>query len=775
MAVLKDNKPNENRYQRGEEDAASSPTDSYEAARADKKEQEKEATKKGAKTAAKAAGTYFGGAAGGKAVDAISKTKVGDKVLNKGAEALNRVPGMGKAMKKLDDKKVLDAADKAVDMAAANPQGGTTPDNISGDKALNGANSGANSGSGSVADSSGSPLPSKPKFLDNDKDKDDGDKSSNFFGSASGNILVKIAIMAVLPFFGIVIFFFMIIASVNGGGIASYEDAFGVSASTGGDTGGVDYSSANPEAKAFYDRVNSVKQQYQAMGKSVNALYISGVYNQLRIHAGFSYKDMTTQVIQTIADAMFQGNSFSKDTFRQNLTSSIFPTYVPGKTANAYSNMADAVFSYVDEYLSLIGQDVSCAAVGSCIYDIKGFFIQGKGNVAKELNISNLQVRLMQSGVGDGHDYGGTWGQPLEGEELVPFEKYVMGVAYQEIGPDAPDEAIKAQLVAARSYILARHVDMGGWRKLEQEDGKWVIQVAASTQDQVYCDPDRGCSANSGGGQWGMVYSGTDHPVQIKPILPEDHKLRTLAAEVQGEVLVNEQGYIIYAGYVGTEQRTFSRLANEGLNYKQILMQVYNSGSRSYGASDLQKANCNNGSGGVCGSTVTASGPYAGWKQADPTWGSITIGSSYNTIAGVGCLVTSVSMLIAKSGVPTTVEGDFNPGTFVKKLNATGGFDGANLIWAAVSNAAPSFVFQTKVGLAGQSREQKLNTIKSLVDAGNYVVVEVKGNTGQHWVAVDSVNGSTVSMMDPASDSTDMWSQYDWSNTSELAYFKVVS
>ena len=33
------------------------------------------------------------------------------------------------------------------------------------------------------------------------------------------------------------------------------------------------------------------------------------------------------------------------------------------------------------------------------------------------------------------------------------FEKYILGVAYQEIGPDAPAEAIKAQMVAARSYI----------------------------------------------------------------------------------------------------------------------------------------------------------------------------------------------------------------------------------------------------------------------------------------------------------------------------------
>ena len=94
----------------------------YQANHADKKVQENNATKKALKTGAKGAATALGSPAAGKAVDLVSKTKAGDKVLNKGAEILNRIPGMGKTMKKLDDKKVLDAADKAVDIASANPQ-----------------------------------------------------------------------------------------------------------------------------------------------------------------------------------------------------------------------------------------------------------------------------------------------------------------------------------------------------------------------------------------------------------------------------------------------------------------------------------------------------------------------------------------------------------------------------------------------------------------------------------------------------------------------------
>ena len=67
-----------------------------------------------------------------------------------------------------------------------------------------------------------------------------------------------------------------------------------------------------------------------------------------------------------------------------------------------------------------------------------------------------------------------------------------------------------------------------------------------------------------------------------------------------------------------------------------------------------------------------------------------------------------------------------------------------------------------------------MSTLQGLLDQGYYVVAEVKGNTGQHWVAIDGINGSTVLMMDPASQSTSMWQEYNWANTSQYAYFKVV-
>ena len=737
---------------------------SFGEARAAKKEQEKksaeEGVQKAGKTAGAAVGAYFGGAAGAKVGakvgDAIGKSKIGQQL----GTNLAKNPLTRKALSKANDSGALDVANKATDIATRDPKGGMGGVGSAGNTAANAAGS----GSDSVLDKK----PSKPNFLGNGKEDSSENKNpGSFQGLLSGNIVVKAGVLSFAAGILFIVVILMIVAQ-GSGVITSYDDAFGVSSATGGMTGDVDYESSDPKAQAFFDRVADVKNSFQTQGKTFDPVYISAVYVVLNQHgAKLSYDDMSTAVITEIANAMFSGNSFSEETFKQNLINTIFPKYLSGEDSDTYEVMADEVFDYYDSYFSLIGATASnCASLGSCVYEIKGFYIEGRGNVAKSMSITDLKVRLMQCGGSYGS---GTWGEPLEGEELVPFEQYILGVAYQEIGPGAPDEAIKAQMVAARSFALARPTSMGNslGKKLEQENGQWILQMSSCVADQVYCNPNLGCSAMNDGEQYGTVRSGVDHGKKFKDPMPADHKMRTLANETMGEVLVNDQGYVISANYASKIQNKFSELAKQGLNYKQILLQVYGN------AQDIDKMSCNTGSGSGCNSTGST-GPYAGWKQGDPAWSTITIGNTNSTIGGVGCLVTSVSMLIAKSGVAVNVDGDFNPGTFVQKLNQVGGFQGANFVWGAVEKVAPNFQYVGKSYVSGQSQQQKLSTLQGLLDQGYYVVAEVKGNTGQHWVAIDGINGSTVLMMDPASQSTSMWQEYNWANTSQYAYFKVV-
>lgn len=173
---------------------------------------------------------------------------------------------------------------------------------------------------------------------------------------------------------------------------------------------------------------------------------------------------------------------------------------------------------------------------------------------------------------------------------------------------------------------------------------------------------------------------------------------------------------------------------------------------------------------------ATDSGEYVNWRQAGQSWSNIKIGNTNSTIGNIGCLVTSIAILIEKSGVPTPNIEPFNPGTFVEVLNKNGGFDDrGNLYYGPISKVVPNFKYVGNVNLRGKSRSKKLALITQYVNAGYFVTEEVKGATpgNQHWVAVTGVNGNNVIMVDPASNQTDMWSAYEWSKSSQFNYFKA--
>lgn len=598
------------------------------------------------------------------------------------------------------------------------------------------------------------------------------ESSTTLFGKMNGGKILAFMLIPSMAF----IFFIVAIFGAVGGSSGEFEEAFGAADATGGDTGGMSYTTSDPKAKAFYERINEIKLEYQSNGKTVDAITLVAVYHVINVNNGkYDYDYMTKARLKRIANAMFQDNIYSEETFRENLKNDIFPSYFPNKDEKTIEEYTEDVFEYVKNYNSIIGNGGTvCAASGTCVYTIKGFRINNNA-ITKELNVNNLMVRLMQCG----SPYGkGSYTTPIN-QDLVPFEEYAAGVAYAEVGGSAHIEVLKAQIVMARSFALARPTAMGNsaGKKLEEENGKWVLQISSCVADQVFCNINEGCTYTGGGdGQGGYVISGV-HPDQSsgefnpRQALPQDHNIRVALSETLGEVLVDNNGYIISTSYTSTTQNKLASLAKQGYNYKQMLLEVYNS-DKPLGAADIQKMQCNKGENVACG--MVSTGPYASWKQIEGPWINVPMGNSGKTIRQIGCLATSVSILIAKSGVPTVIQGDFNPGTFVQFLNANGGFvSGGNFVWASVSKVAPTFRYQGQISVSGYSRAQKLNKISELLKAGYYVVAEVKGSTGQHWVAIDTIQGNNVVMMDPASHSSDMWSQYPWYNTSTLAYFSA--
>lgn len=159
------------------------------------------------------------------------------------------------------------------------------------------------------------------------------------------------------------------------------------------------------------------------------------------------------------------------------------------------------------------------------------------------------------------------------------------------------------------------------------------------------------------------------------------------------------------------------------------------------------------------------------WRQKNEPWSNIQMGNSGGTIGKIGCLVTSISMLIEKSGVNNTII-PFNPGTFVEALNKNNGFDEkGNLQYSAINKVVLNFEYIGRIELKVKIQNEKYNKIKEYQDKGYYISVEVKENTGQHWVAVLNVD-NTITIADPASDGTSLWSTYNWENTSQFVYFE---
>lgn len=377
----------------------------------------------------------------------------------------------------------------------------------------------------------------------------------------------------------------------------------------------------------------------------------------------------------------------------------------------------------VDEIMTIggfesLGSNGSCSS--SCVYNVNGQVV------------NDIKVRLI-NGVNSDNP-----GSPIEGEELVPFEKYILGVVYGEIGSGAPDEAMKAQAIAARSYALRRPGNMGGHlgRSLKEEDGQWILTIVNSTEDQVYCDPDRGCSKI--GGANSVLYSDPDKYNFYMGPLPADARIRSVVSEVAGKVALDAEGNIISTGYVSSDQREWIAQAESGMDYTAILREKYSD------YSVIGDGNCS----ALCSS---ASGPYTEWKQYN--WPDVYMNSL--SLKEAGCLTVSVCMQVARSGVETPLGADFNPGTLVNEYRSYLYNGNDQWTWYGITKVIPKFKYDSKYEMQNMqymTYEEQQTKLLEGINAGCYYVVEVKRyHSGQHWVAIDTIKDGEIYILDPSS------------------------
>lgn len=352
---------------------------------------------------------------------------------------------------------------------------------------------------------------------------------------------------------------------------------------------------------------------------------------------------------------------------------------------------------------------------GNCKYDVE------------ESSYSNVKVRLYKND---------RFELVYSDDRLIDFDKYILGVAYQEVGggtDSISEQVFKAQAIAARSYALTRGKKMAGVKALQitEENGYTVVNIRQTTSDQAYCDPDEGYLPS---GQLSNCSSG-----HLR--LPDDSPLRTWIKEVDGVVLVDSNGEVVNTPYIDKDQIAWRALAQSGMTSDEIILKHYNAAENGYTLN------------ATCVKTSSVEGAE-GWKQCDPRWGNMYVGSK--TICSIGCALTSISIQLARSGVQLNVSGEFNPGTFMQTHKSNGGFIDNIITWN-VSRIAPNFKLIASHEALFGTKENKINTLKKYAADGEYIVLGVRHGVGQdigHYVAYNDSSTDEIFIFDPAGNTT---------------------
>ena len=347
--------------------------------------------------------------------------------------------------------------------------------------------------------------------------------------------------------------------------------------------------------------------------------------------------------------------------------------------------------------------------------------------VVGESSYSNFKVRLYKND---------SFELVYSDDRLVDFDKYILGVAYQEAGggtDSISEQVFKTQAIAARSYALTRGKKMAGVKALQitEENGYSVINIRQTVSDQAYCDPDEGYLPS---GQLSNCSSG-----HLR--LPDDSPLRKWAKEVEGVVLVDSNGEVVHTPYNIDDQTVWRALAQNGMTSDEIILKHYNAAENGYTLN------------ATCVKTSSVEGAE-GWKQCDPRWGNMYVGSK--TICRIGCALTSVSIQLARSGAQLNVSGEFNPGTFMQTHKSNGGFIDNTITWN-VSRIAPNFKLIASHEALFGTKENKINTLKKYAADGEYIVLRVRHGIGQdigHYVAYNDSSTDEIFVFDPAGNTT---------------------
>jgi len=125
------------------------------------------------------------------------------------------------------------------------------------------------------------------------------------------------------------------------------------------------------------------------------------------------------------------------------------------------------------------------------------------------------------------------------------------------------------------------------------------------------------------------------------------------------------------------------------------------------------------------------------FKQWDPRWANIKLGTSSMTFAQEGCLVTSITSMIAGTGGRIDGRRPSPPLLNLWLLSHDGYVNGDDFVWASINQLGYRF-------------EGKVRNISEMIDAmrrGKFLILNV--NKGGHYVFATGRKGNAFVVMEP--------------------------
>lgn len=610
----------------------------------EKKQQEKaekqEAGKNTAHVAAKGAATYFGGAVGGRAYDALSRTKAGQRLENTAGKAIAKTPGLGQINKKLNDTGAVDAANKAVDaLNGQKPKKGLSSKKNSGNNKTN-KESTPNALKNRQQASSMQRLQRQKNLQENRKedsnnDNENSEETDNYdenkeiaskrsFGIITLTPMQKIILIGVL--IGVVMLIVLFVMLFGASGNIGFDPYIAPISSLNSNKEGKKtyyYDETQPEKLQEEIKFNNalvgnadgsipgiIDEYYENYGVNLNKYVIEGtlfyVYTlqeeakldnmseeELLEYDGnnamydfgkaLKYLPVVASMMLEESDGSYYTDTARGGAFYNKLIDSSFLTEYYGKVLDKYNSrqqLVEEIYDYADLLRYFSEEQTTSSGV---ISDSIAIYLQDCHQDYRFKFINEIKV-YDNPLVNEGSEY------PL----YLSFTDYIKGVIMSEVGgymKEEYKEGLKAMMVAATTFMIG---DSNAGFDLKSGE----MYFPNGTCRQVSCDPTYGCSVIKKDGYSVSFsgykrYSSGNHPPLNETQL---NLLNGLLDEVFGEVMVKkgvtessfsgskDMGYVSYYSHLSLckSNRCMGQVeamndAKNGMTYKEILAKYYDS------------------------------------------------------------------------------------------------------------------------------------------------------------------------------------------------------